>query len=757
MEFPNINKTRNSSNVDEIDISIEELDEDRISNSLTTISLKSSSNIIASDEVSSGSSSLNPKERSTIDFSDATKESWNSWSQKTFGKKELNEIETSQVSTNAITLGLLEEYKGIRKEFRSFIFEVSLDIADATLKLLDVIIFLGIGVFPGVVEEQGEFYYPLLVAFFIDIAIISACSGWRIREVHEMRFVMDHGYSLRWKIGERIVGTNSGTDPRIKRDMKERIKMHKLLSVFHGAISDIPWLLIVTLQGSRYVLNTGGILSIVSGGFSLGMKFANFIDLVKDGLKKKPSLFTVCPAEIRIGTSCSFEEDPETAMESAYKSALLDIGIEKEISLVLVFMTANIDHEKALQKLDNLTGGNVPYSGCTICHGAMMGTQCRQIDEKRLIAIWAISDPEGLYEVGMANLNMATENTPVRKIVRQSVRDIYEKCKKISLIQPYNPSIQGPPSFVWITPPPGSEDEIIFGINEGIGSPNLEIIGGSSADNDVTGQWKQWNSRAGVVSNGLAFVIAHCSAQLKGCAFTGYSATPKVGKVTKMNGPRHILTIDDMPAGEVYDEWTSGHFKKLWDDPKDSNILGPSSVYPLGQVVSQDWDNENVYRSLHPHLLVKKDKSVTVFSDVHEGQEICMMTGTMENIQTKISSVATNIMRSTGIPTSELRGALVVFCAGAMLYVGKDGIDIACRKLDEALGGVNYLGIHTFGEQGPFPDGSVRHGNLMFSALVFSSRRKIMKLSNVDSDEIVFETDPKFKEIALNGGIIGRD
>ena len=68
---------------------------------------------------------------------------------------------------------------------------------------------------------------------------------------------------------------------------------------------------------------------------------------------------------------------------------------------------------------------------------------------------------------------------------------------------------------------------------------------------------------------------------------------------------------------------------------------------------------------------------------------------------------------------------------------------------------VNYLGIHTFGEQGPFPDGSVRHGNLMFSALVFSSRRRIMKLINVDSDEFVLETDPKFREIALSGGIIG--
>ena len=64
------------------------------------------------------------------------------------------------------------------------------------------------------------------------------------------------------------------------------------------------------------------------------------------------------------------------------------------------------------------------------------------------------------------------------------------------------------------------------------------------------GQWKQWNSDVGVVSNCMCFVIAHCSAQVKGLAFTGYSATPKTGIVTKMNGPRHIISIDNQPAGK---------------------------------------------------------------------------------------------------------------------------------------------------------------------------------------------------------------
>jgi len=145
-----------------------------------------------------------------------------------------------------------------------------------------------------------------------------------------------------------------------------------------------------------------------------------------------------------------------------------------------------------------------------------------------------------------------------------------------------------------------------------------------------------------------------------------------------------------------------------------------------------------------------------VFADVFEGQEVRMMTGTKETIQTSISGVAENVMRSTGIPSSEIRGALVVFCAGAMMYVGKDGMNIACSKVDQALGGANYLGIHAFGEQGTFPDGANKHGNLMFSALVFSSKRKIMKLSNVEKEEFVLETDKKYREIVLSGGIIGQ-
>ena len=651
---------------------------------------------------------------------------------------------------NAHTLGRLEEQKNLKKSTKTFVWELLLDIMDAAMKSVAFYFFLNSA------NDQQEFYNPLLIALTLTALTTFCSSVWRIREIQEMLFVMMKGYSLRWKKGERIVGNKSaGQEPRVKRDMNARLRKQEFVSSLQALVSDLPWISIGIVHGSNHVLNKFGVVSIAYSAYVFGMKFPYIIALVKNGLKKRVPMYTVCPAEIKIGIGYSYDEDPEDAMETAYLNATKELGEERTPSLALIFMTSNVEHEKALDMFKQLTDGRVPFSGCTTCRGAMIGTQCRQKRSMRLISIWTIYDPEGMYEVGMADLNSASNKSKIRRVVKQSVKATDQFCKRKANESLSNPVIQGKPSFVWINPPPGPEDVVIIGVQEGIGSDDVEIIGGTSADNDVSGEWKQWNSRSGVVSNGLVFVIARCSAQLKGCAFTGYTASPKVGIVTKMNGPRHILTIDNRPAGEVYDEWTSGHFKDLWDDPEDSVILGPSSVYPLGQVVSQDWNKENVYRTLHPHLLIKNDKSVTVFSDVYEGQEICMMVGTKETIQSKISAVATHVLRSSGIPTSELRGALVVFCAGAMLYCGTDGIDVACGKLDQAFGGVNYLGIHTFGEQGPFPDGTIRHGNLMFSALVFSSRRKIMKLSNLDSDEFVLETDPKFKEIVLNGGIIG--
>ena len=381
-----------------------------------------------------------------------------------------------------MTLGQLEEQKNLKKEIKSFMFEISMDVLDAYLKCQDFYIFMD------VVNEQREYFLPLLIALIIGVIIVSFETFWRAGEIRDMRFILKHGYSLRWKKGERIAGTQSGTDPRVNRDMKDRLRRQQYITSFQAFFSDLPWILIGIFQGGTYVLSTVGILSVANGAFGFGMKFVNIIDLIKEGLKKKVPLFTICPAEIKIGSGCSYDKDSGKAIETAYMNAVAECGTgeDRYPSLLLVFMTANVDHEKALQKLNKITMGKVPYSGCTICRGAMMGSQCRQNDDMTVIAIWAIFDPEGLYKVGMADLSLASYGKDIREIVKEAVERTEAKCKKVALKDWDNPVIQGNASFVWINPPPGPEDVVISGVQDGICSTNIEVIGGSSADNEVS-------------------------------------------------------------------------------------------------------------------------------------------------------------------------------------------------------------------------------------------------------------------------------
>ena len=58
------------------------------------------------------------------------------------------------------------------------------------------------------------------------------------------------------------------------------------------------------------------------------------------------------------------------------------------------------------------------------------------------------------------------------------------------------------------------------------------------------------------------------------------------------------------------------------------------------------------------------------------------------------------------------------FCGGCMLAV-KDQLETIHASILNKAQGLPFLVAFTFGEQGCFPDGKSRHGNLMISATVF--------------------------------------
>ena len=124
---------------------------------------------------------------------------------------------------------------------------------------------------------------------------------------------------------------------------------------------------------------------------------------------------------------------------------------------------------------------------------------------------------------------------------------------------------------------------------------------------------------------------------------------------------------------------------------------------------------------------------VSVF--VATGDEIYCMAGTKENLKSRISKCSQELLRDSSVSLNEVIGALVVFCGGCMLQIEHE-MDVPCQRLRSQLGGCPLLGFHTFGEVGQFADGQVMHGNLMFSVLLFTSRRKVRHIVSSTSGQV---------------------
>lgn len=632
-----------------------------------------------------------------------------------------------------------KEKEKVQSTVKEYLIEFFLDLVDVIIK--NIVVFTYV----------GAFVVPVRILFSVSVMLSFIGTVVRVYEIKDMQHVANRGYSKRWKKKTRIRTAPGEEDPRISRDASRRKFRHYRYRSIQAFLADLPWIICLLWRLSVEATGSSGLvvalISVCVSGFGFGVKFASFLNFMKaiclhNQKLDRSDVYEALAADIKCGVGTSTNTNTVEAIREAYATAKGQISNEPHFCIVT--MTAPHAHEEGLAEFRKLAPNTV-YCGGTTCQGVMTKSGSVR-DDHTVVAIWALYDPEGHYQTGMVDYD---EGKDVALLSLQAAQKL-EHTSKEAL---YDKKLSGlAPSFIWATSAPGPEDRMLEGMSKFFGS--VPLIGGSSADNDITGKWKQWCSQSGdaiIKVNGCSFAICHCSAIVQSQLFTGYSATGKKGKVTKVDGHRHILEVDGRTFADVYNEWTGGEYTPLLaDTTEDSNILGPSSLYPLGQLCGEDEDGETFYRSMHPHLIKKDTNSVTLFSDVKLGETIVMMTGTKENIVNRIAGVASHVVRSGGFSLQELRGTLVIFCAGAMMFAS-DSMDQACAKLNTALGGTPFLGMHTFGEQGQFPDGTARHGNLMFSALVISSRRRTMKVLNVDTGKMVRETEPEFLEILKKG------
>lgn len=393
-----------------------------------------------------------------------------------------------------------------------------------------------------------------------------------------------------------------------------------------------------------------------------------------------------------IATAWSTDADPRLAFESAYARLRAKLG--GHASLLLAFHTERYPVEELLAAARALPP-EVRVHATSSC-AAVMTEEGFHSDDGRALGLWGLRDLDGAFGVGFAPLQPDPSRAAVQAL-------------KHALAEAGRPGEV--PHMVWISAAPGSEEAVLKGIRQVLGS-TVPVLGGTAGDNEGTGRWSVM-TRQGAAGDGVAISVLYASHATSSSFQSGYSPTEKRGLITAAAG-RVLQQIDGRSAAEVYNEWTNGLISSVIGG---GNLVTMTSLAPLGRVAG------TVERIAHyklSHLdAVTESGGLSLFTEVEAGEDVFLMTGSRESLVSRAARVTEAAIELENFDRGQLQGALVVYCAGCLRAVLQD-MPRVVSGLNTTLAGKPFLGGFTYGEQGCVVGRESVHGNLMVSSVVFS-------------------------------------
>jgi hypothetical protein len=393
---------------------------------------------------------------------------------------------------------------------------------------------------------------------------------------------------------------------------------------------------------------------------------------------------------VKVATAWSTSVNAE-AVSTAYTKVAQELG--RPPDWLAVHASVEYDTSALVNTLHKVAPA-VPVHGGTSCLGVMTEEGFHTADGVGL-GLFGLSDPSGSYGVGAEESDL-------------DPRAVGAAAAREALAAAGRPGES--PDLIWLTCAPGSEEKVLQGIEDTVGS-NVPVAGGSAADNTIGGHWKQF-ANGEVYSNGAVVTAMFPSTGAHSFFWSGYYTTEHRGTVTEASG-RIIRTIDNRLAAEVYNEWTYGAIE---DSLGGGNVLRDTTLHPIGRRAKKI-GGVTFYRLSHPEA-VTPEGGLSLFTDIEAGERIVLMAGSRLDLIARSGVVAKYALKKGLLSPDQVAGGLVIFCAGCMLAI-QDRMEEVVANIREAFGGNPFLGVFTFGEQGCFVDGANYHGNLMISVIVF--------------------------------------
>lgn len=393
---------------------------------------------------------------------------------------------------------------------------------------------------------------------------------------------------------------------------------------------------------------------------------------------------------MKAASACNTVTDTRKATQEAYAELIEQLGAPP--SWMAVYCTSVHDGQTIVDTLAEVAPG-VRYAGGTSCMGVMT-EQGYFSDNGWAFGIFGVLDPEGQYAVA------AVEDINSRNQGAKAAAEIRKLLGEAS------------PTLLWMCSAPGNEESIIYGIESAFDRFSLPpIVGGSSGDNTIAGEWFQM-ADGKVLSNGVVLSAMVPSRPVRMAFESSYDPTDHFGYATKTNG-RVLHAINGRPAAEVYNEWTNGAISNFMQG---GNILMTTTLYPLGREVV--WSRGSVhYQPSHP-AEVLADGALLMFSDISLGEKLVLLNNSKSNMVNGIDRVTSRALYNIDDPEHQVAGAMVVYCAGCMMAV-QDKMHILAANFAQGLSARPFMGLFSFGEQGCAIANENSHANLTMSMIVF--------------------------------------
>ncbi|MDO9528503.1 MAG: FIST N-terminal domain-containing protein [Syntrophales bacterium] len=404
--------------------------------------------------------------------------------------------------------------------------------------------------------------------------------------------------------------------------------------------------------------------------------------------------------KVQVGYGWSVKNEESEAVEEAVSSVKAQLG-DNTPEFALLFSTVGYDPAEILNEVRKCLPNTSIYGG-TSCLSVQTADGLH-VGEVGSLALLAVSSQNITFGVGGADIE---DFTSAREAGKAAVQAAIEATGK-----------DGLPKLVLMTAAPGEEEELLLGINDIIGN-DIPVIGGSSGDNDITGQWRQF-ANDNVYSNGISLTAIYTDLKIGWAFEAGYLRTENRGEVTRAEG-RVIYEIDGRPAAEVYNEWTGGLVSEELDNG--GSVLSKTTIYPLAKVINGE--EEEYSLSIHPLSINATDHSLSVFANVEDGDELMLMHGDWELLLNRALTTPSKALESNNISEDDVVFGIYTFCAGTMLSIPEDEMPKMPSLVGSVIGDAPFIGTFTFGEQGYIVGVGNCHGNLVNSMIVFTDNHE---------------------------------